>query len=84
MICAFHGEKDTTTDVLCELLEKDFVKQNIGMPEWNLLGDREYVTRYRGMNSFKWNPEDERLQFALITVHQGTRAGFSGELYEWN
>lgn len=83
VICAFHGEKDATIDVLCKLFEKDFVKQNTRRPEWNLLGDREYVARYRGMNSFKWNPEDERLCFALITVHQGTHAEFSGELYEW-
>ena len=49
----------------------------------NIFGNREYVSRYRGENSYKWNPEDERLQFAWITVHLGKEAVISGEIYKW-
>lgn len=43
----------------------------------NLFGGREYVSQYRGKNSYKWYPEDERLQFAWITVHTGKSAEYA-------
>ena len=55
----------------------------ISSKKLNLFGDREYVSQYRGENSYKWNPEDERLQFAWITVHIGKSAELSGKIYQW-
>ncbi len=47
----------------------------------NIFGNREYLKRYRGHNSFKWNPEDERLQFAWITVRRGRLSLMKGSIY---
>ncbi len=78
IICAFHGEKTTTTIELSKkLLETDNINPI------NLLGKREYIVKFNSGKSYKWNPEDERLIFAWIIVNQGDKAEMSGEIYNW-
>ncbi len=83
LICAFHGEQGKTQETL-NLMFGNSVGQKYGdSGNLNIFGDRQYVDTYRGDNSYKWNPEDERLQFAWITVIKGDKAKISGKIYEW-
>lgn len=82
LICAFHGEQGKTQETL-NLMFGNCIGQKYGNNKLNVFGDRQYVDTYRGNNSFKWNPEDERLQFAWIIVKKGEKAKMSGQIYEW-
>ena len=82
LICAFHGEEGRAEQTL-KMMFDNSMDLTISSKKLNLFGDREYVSQYRGENSYKWNPEDERLQFAWITVHTGKSAELSGKIYQW-
>ena len=82
LICAFHGEEGRAEQTL-KMIFDNSMDLTISSKKLNLFGDREYVSQYRGENSYKWNPEDERLQFAWITVHTGKSAELSGNIYQW-
>lgn len=83
VICAFHGETEGVEDTLRKLFDDTSCLLNACTCKLNVLGNRTYVSQYRGEGSFKWNPEDERLQFARITLRQGANAMLSGKIYEW-
>lgn len=82
VICAFHGAEKETVDNICSLYGKDKEKYVIA-PKLNLLGERNYFCKYRGLNSYRWNPEDERLKFVWITLEKGDTCNIQGELFEW-
>lgn len=84
IICAFHGEERKATETINLMFDDTVQFVNESSKKLNIFGNREYVSQYRGENSYKWNPEDERLQFAWITVHLGKEAVISGEIYKWN
>lgn len=84
IICAFHGEEGRVTDTVSMMLGDVSELVNEESNKLNIFGNREYVSQYRGVGSYKWNPEDERLQFAWITVHLGKEAELSGEIYKWD
>ncbi len=83
IICAFHGEESRVTETINMMFGSTTPFINEASASLNLFGKREYVSQYRGEHSYKWNPEDERLQFAWITVHLGKEASISGEIYKW-
>ena len=68
VICAFHGEKGETAQMLQEKFEGEKVTCQT---DWHILGDQDYLRKYG--NGFKWYPADEadRLQFGWIVVEQG-------------
>lgn len=83
LICAFHGEEGNAQNTL-NLMFGNHTGQKYGCNDnLNIFGKRQYVDVYRGVNSYKWNPEDERLQFAWITVNKGEKAKISGKIYKW-
>ena len=84
IICAFHGEEIKTAETIRMMFGDTTPFVNESSKVLNIFGSREYVSQYREENSYKWNPEDERLQFAWITVHSGKEAVISGEIYKWN
>ena len=83
LICAFHGEAEGVDAVLEKLFGGSLTPVNQDCKRLHLFGDRNYLSQYRGAKSFKWNPEDERLQFAWIRVHKGSQAEVGGMIYEW-
>lgn len=82
VICAFHGEKGETAQMLQEKFEGEKVTCQT---DWHILGDQDYLRKYG--NGFKWYPADEadRLQFGWIVVEQGkdNKYKMSGEIYKW-
>lgn len=82
VICAFHGEKGETAQVLQEKFEGEKVTCQT---DWHILGDQDYLRKYG--NGFKWYPADEadRLQFGWIVVEQGkdNKYKMSGKIYKW-
>lgn len=83
VICAFHGENEGVKNTLIKLFGDTSCYLNSDTSRLNVLGNRTYVLQYRGNGSFKWNPEDELLQFAKITVREGKKAMFNGTIFEW-
>ena len=83
IICAFHGEKGDVERILNDMFMTRTERMLSDTDKLNIFGNREYLKRYRGHNSFKWNPEDERLQFAWITVRRGRLSLMKGSIYEW-
>lgn len=83
IICAFHGEEGSAAETINKMFDDTTQFVNEASKKINIFGNREYVSQYRGENSYKWNPEDERLQFAWITVHLGKESVISGEIYKW-
>ena len=83
VICAFHGEKGETAQMLQEKFEGEKVTCQT---DWHILGDQDYLRKYG--NGFKWYPADEadRLQFGWIVVEQGkdNKYKMSGEIYKWD
>lgn len=83
VICAFHGEKGETAQMLQEKFEGEKVTCQT---DWHILGDQDYLRKYR--NGFKWYPADEadRLQFGWIVVEQSkdNKYKMSGEIYKWD
>ena len=83
VICAFHGEKGETAQMLQEKFEGQKVTCQT---DWHILGDQDYLRKYG--NGFKWYPADEadRLQFGWIVVEQGKDNEYkmSGEIYNWD
>ena len=67
VICAFHGEKGETAQMLQEKFEGEKVTCQT---DWHILGDQDYLRKYG--NGIKWYPADEadRLQFGWIIVKQ--------------
>ena len=48
-----------------------------------LLGKRNYLQPYR--DGFKWNPADERLKFAWVSVVvEDCEPYFEGKLFAWD
>ena len=84
IICAFHGEEDRAEGSIIKMFGMATDVINADTAKLNIFGEREYLSPYRGENSYKWNPEDERLQFAWITIHKGSKAKLSGKIYSWN
>ena len=83
VICAFHGEKGETAQMLQEKFEGEKVTCQT---DWHILGDQDYLRKYG--NGFKWYPADEadRLQFGWIVVEQGkdNKYKMSGKIYKWD
>lgn len=83
VICAFHGEKGETAQMLQEKFEGEKVTCQT---DWHILGDQDYLRKYG--NGIKWYPADEadRLQFGWIVVKQGKDNEYkmSGEIYKWD
>ena len=82
VICAFHGEKGETAQMLQEKFEGEKVTCQT---DWHILGDQDYLRKYR--NGFKWYPADEanRLKFGWIIVKcDGKEYKMSGEIYKWD
>lgn len=82
VICAFHGEKGETAQMLQEKFEGEKVTCQT---DWHILGDQDYLRKYG--NGFKWYPADEadRLQFGWIVVKcEGKEYKMSGEIYNWD
>ncbi len=83
VICAFHGEKGETAQMLQEKFEGEKVTCQT---DWHILGDQDYLRKYG--NGFKWYPADEadRLKFGWIVVEQGkdNKYKMSGEIYKWD
>lgn len=83
VICAFHGEKGETAQMLQEKFEGEKVTCQT---DWHILGDQDYLRKYG--NGFKWYPADEadRLQFGWIVVEQSkdNKYKMSGEIYKWD
>ena len=82
VICAFHGEKGETA----QMLQKKFEGEKVTcQTDWHILGDQDYLRKYG--NGFKWYPADEadRLQFGWIVVEQGkdNKYKMSGKIYKW-
>ena len=82
VICAFHGEKGETAQMLQEKFEGEKVTCQT---DWHILGDQDYLRKYG--NGIKWYPADEadRLQFGWIVVEQGkdNKYKMSGKIYKW-
>ena len=83
LICAFHGEDGATQNTLNLMFGNEVGQEYVKNENLNIFGKRQYVDVYRGVNSYKWNPEDERLQFAWITVKKGNVAKIDGQIYKW-
>lgn len=83
LICAFHGEQGSVQETLNLMFGNSIGRKYGDCGNLNIFGKRQYVDIYRGADSYKWNPEDERLQFAWITVRKGEKAKMSGKIYEW-
>lgn len=82
VVCAFHGTDPEAAKVLPLVFGEaaaDYLKAD---KQLALLGQQNYLMPYRGNGSFKWNPADERLKFAQITLRRGP-AAISGKLYRW-
>ena len=82
VICAFHGEKGETAQMLQEKFEGEKVTCQT---DWHILGDQDYLRKYG--NGFKWYPADvaDRLQFGWIIVKcEGKEYKMSGEIYNWD
>lgn len=82
VICAFHGEKGETAQMLQEKFEGEKVTCQT---DWHILGDQDYLRKYR--NGIKWYPADEadRLKFGWIIVKcEGKEYKMSGEIYNWD
>mgnify|MGYP000637664302 CR=1 FL=1 len=83
IICAFHGEDGVVKEVLRDIFMTRTEQMLSDTNRLNIFGNREYLKRYRGHNSFKWNPEDERLQFAWVIVKRGQASLMKGSIYKW-
>ncbi|MBP3313684.1 MAG: hypothetical protein J6K84_03390 [Oscillospiraceae bacterium] len=83
VVCAFHHRQDDNKFLLQLTNEKfEDVIQN-AEKFISLFGERDYVNTYRE-NSIKWNPADERLKFAWISViEENCTPYFDGEVYQW-
>lgn len=81
VICAFHGEKGETEQMLKEKFKDEELKCQA---DWPILGNQDYLRKYG--NGFKWYPADEanRLKFGWIIVKcDGKEYKMSGEIYKW-
>lgn len=81
VICAFHGEKGETEQMLKEKFKDEELKCQA---DWPILGNQDYLRKYR--NGFKWYPADEanRLKFGWIIVKcEGEEYKMSGSIYAW-
>lgn len=82
VVCAFHG-RDGIDDIL-QTITQDSFERMVNSAENNiaLLGNRNYVQPYR--DGFKWNPADERLKFAWVSVvTEECKPYFEGKLFAW-
>lgn len=83
VVCAFH-KSENINSVLRSLVGENFADIiTDAESRLSLFGKRNYVDIYR-KNSIKWNPADERLKFAWISVVEENCAPcFDGEIYAW-
>ena len=83
VVCAFHG-RDGIDDVLQTLTQDSFDGMvNDAEKSIAVLGNRNYVQPYR--NGCKWNPADERLKFAWVSViTEECDPYFEGKLFLWD
>ena len=83
IVCAFH-RRSGTNDVLHSITQNSF--ENMVGDAGNfisVLGRRDYVQPYR--NGFKWNPADERLKFAWVSiVTEDCEPYFEGKIFAWD
>lgn len=83
VVCAFHGQ-DGIDDIL-QIITQDSFDRMVNTAENNIavLGNRNYVQPYR--DGFKWNPADERLKFAWVSVvTEECEPYFEGKLFAWD
>ena len=83
IVCAFHG-RDGIDDVMQTLTQDSFDGMvNDAEKSIAVLGNRNYVQPYR--DGFKWNPADERLKFAWVSVAvKECEPYFEGKLFAWD
>lgn len=83
IVCAFHG-RDGIDDILNTITQDAFDKMVVDAENSiALLGRRNYVQPYR--DGFKWNPADERLKFAWMSVvTEECEPYFEGKLFAWD
>ena len=82
VICAFHKRKN---DDFLKRIIGNYFNYFVAIPEESisLLGKQDYLKSYRA-NSIKWNPADERLKFAWISViEEDCLPHFDGTLFLW-
>lgn len=79
IICAFHPANQDLSS-FCEALSCP--KEQLAGDEKCILQPREYIYHYRG--GIKWNPEDDKCKFVIITLSQGdTHSTYiSGQIFE--
>lgn len=83
VVCAFHG-RDSIDDIL-QIITHDSFDRMVNSAENNIavLGNRNYVQLYR--DGFKWNPADERLKFAWVSVvEEDCKPYIEGKLFAWD
>ena len=83
VVCAFHGQ-DGIDDILQTITQDSFERiVNGAENSIAVLGNRNYVQPYR--DGFKWNPADERLKFAWVSVvTEECEPYFEGKLFAWD
>ena len=83
IVCAFH-ERDSIDDLLHTITQDDFEKMaNCAEKSIAVLGKRNYVQPHR--DGFKWNPADERLKFAWVSVvTEECDPYFEGKIFAWD
>lgn len=83
VVCAFH-KSGNIDNILHSLTNSNFIDIiTEAEKHLSLFGERNYVDTYRE-NSIKWNPADERLKFAWISVvEEECIPYFDGEIYVW-
>lgn len=83
IVCAFH-QRDGVDNLLHTITKEAFEKVVVSAENRiAVLGKRDYVNPYR--NGIKWNPADERLKFAWVSVvTEDCEPYFEGKLFAWD
>lgn len=83
IVCAFHGRN--SIDNILNIITQDAFDKMVVDAENSiaLLGERNYLQPYR--DGVKWNPADERLKFAWVSVVvEDCEPYFEGKLFAWD
>ena len=83
VVCAFHKHCDPVP--LHQILNEDFNTLVAGIEtDFSLFGVQNYLQAYRNKTTIKWNPADERLKFAWVSIiEEDYIPFFDGEIYQW-
>jgi len=83
IVCAFH-ERNGIDNILHTITHDSFNRHVVDAENnISILGKKDYVKPYR-VNSIKWNPADERLKFAWVSVvTEDCTPYIEGKLFSW-